>query len=317
MISKFKSGVYFVEHTEHIGTALDKMESLAIGSVLVVNKSVAVGIFTERDLLKIWRKLADPSFLKQPISDVMTHPVFTIMPQDLSQAPKIMMDRHIRHLPIVDAGGLVLGVLSIRDVVKAQLNSQLDQDVVPHFAGSSAAETGAGSGGAGGAGGSAAAAGSASAQQGQLSQLSQLQRPMLHLITPSPGLDISCRSLLPQTWLQKTWLNPDEILDDSKFGAEYLAGNCAVFIDFDGLKGHNWRDILKKFIKSLTHQDQPEVFVTWSPHLLPESELDAILKVATTAHWHVFQKPLSFGSLSEQFRSLNKRVVGRGKGVGG
>jgi len=53
------------------------------------------------------------------VADYMTEEVFTIeVDQSLSDCMKLMTDKHIRHVPVVEKGKLV-GVISIGDVVRA------------------------------------------------------------------------------------------------------------------------------------------------------------------------------------------------------
>jgi len=71
------------------------------------------GIFTERDVL---RKLAlsklDPE--RTPVRDLMTTPVeMATQVTGAGEAMATMVERHFRHLPVVDGDGKLLGILSI------------------------------------------------------------------------------------------------------------------------------------------------------------------------------------------------------------
>jgi signal-transduction protein with cAMP-binding, CBS, and nucleotidyltransferase domain len=60
---------------------------------------------------------------KTPITQVMTAPVLTIVAETPHQdALKLMSDRHIRHLPVADAAGRVLGMLSIRNLMDEEID---------------------------------------------------------------------------------------------------------------------------------------------------------------------------------------------------
>jgi CBS domain-containing protein len=112
-------------------TATDAIQLMLlrrVGAVAVVDGSQLVGIFTERDVL---RKLAlsgrDPS--KVAVSELMTAPVETIGPNTRPGAALALMnERHFRHLPIMDSGGKLLGMLSIRNLLQAQVE-ELSQQV--------------------------------------------------------------------------------------------------------------------------------------------------------------------------------------------
>jgi len=90
-----------------------------VGAVGVVDSEGRVaGIFTERDVL---RKLSlsglDPQ--KTPVRDMMTTPVeLATLATGPGEALAIMLERHFRHLPVVDSVGKLLGMLSIRNVLQ-------------------------------------------------------------------------------------------------------------------------------------------------------------------------------------------------------
>ncbi|HEX8100594.1 MAG TPA: CBS domain-containing protein [Actinomycetota bacterium] len=97
-----------------LAEAAQKMWKQQTGSLLVTDGDDLVGIITERDILKA---VATGTALQEArISEVMTKDVITVGPgTSLREAAKIMADRWIRHLPVVDGGKLV-GVISQRDL---------------------------------------------------------------------------------------------------------------------------------------------------------------------------------------------------------
>jgi CBS domain-containing protein len=94
--------------------AARKMWKQQTGSLLVVDGEDLVGIITERDILKA---VATGTSLEQArISEVMTKDPITVGPgTSLREAARVMADKWIRHLPVVDGGKLV-GVISQRDL---------------------------------------------------------------------------------------------------------------------------------------------------------------------------------------------------------
>ena len=109
-----------------IRTMLDRR----VGAVAVVDENHRVaGIFAERDVL---RRLSvgehDPR--KISVREVMTTPVeMATRATAAAEALATMVERHYRHLPIVDDEGHLLGMLSIRNLLEAQIDTltrQLD-----------------------------------------------------------------------------------------------------------------------------------------------------------------------------------------------
>lgn len=102
-----------------IHAATTQMAKHNIGALLVTNPAGAViGILTERDVVRFVARRGDSS---QPVSSLMNTDVIVGSLQDeLSAVLRTMTRRRFRHLPVVDRGQLV-GMVSIGDLVKAQL----------------------------------------------------------------------------------------------------------------------------------------------------------------------------------------------------
>jgi CBS domain-containing protein len=111
--------VVSVRPDESVQVAIARMLEEEIGSVAVCEGGVLVGIFTERDVLRLAGRGEALSDVE--VGEVMTGSVVTVGPDDDAiAAAELMAERRIRHLPIVQDGHL-LGVLGIRDVVRSLL----------------------------------------------------------------------------------------------------------------------------------------------------------------------------------------------------
>ena len=112
-----------------------QLKSDSIGAVVVVSPGGRLaGIISERDVA---RGLADhgAALPALPVSELMTNGVVTCAPDDsIANISKIMTQRRIRHLPVLEAGELV-GLVSIGDVLKYRLDEvQLEANVLRDYA---------------------------------------------------------------------------------------------------------------------------------------------------------------------------------------
>lgn len=94
-----------------------------VGSVIVTDsKKRCIGIFTERDAIRV---VAQKIPLRTPLKKVMTKRVVTI-PRDASfaEARRKMVSRGIRHLPVVNEEGKLVGLLAFRRVLDEFLGTR-------------------------------------------------------------------------------------------------------------------------------------------------------------------------------------------------
>jgi CBS domain-containing protein len=102
-------------------TVLDAVQAMArckVGAVAVMERAELRGIFTERDLmLRVVQQERNPRETK--VRDVMTSPVATTYDKTPAvEAMGLMLERHLRHLPVIGANGQLLGMLSIRGLLQ-------------------------------------------------------------------------------------------------------------------------------------------------------------------------------------------------------
>jgi CBS domain-containing protein len=93
------------------------MEGSDIGSLAVVEGRDLVGLITERD---IRRSVAEGIELAATVSSIMSADPDTFDPDlDVWDAAAWIAESGYRHLPVVDDEGVLLGVVSVRDLLKA------------------------------------------------------------------------------------------------------------------------------------------------------------------------------------------------------
>ncbi len=99
--------------------AVKVMNANEIGCLVVTRRGKAIGILTERDLLKrIIVKSRDPKSIR--VRQIMTKPLIVGNPDmSLEDATKLMFDRKIKKLPVVESRKLV-GLVSLTDIARYQ-----------------------------------------------------------------------------------------------------------------------------------------------------------------------------------------------------
>ncbi len=104
--------------------ALRMMSDKDVGALLVMENDKMVGIVSERDYARKVVLLGKTSHSTK-VSEIMSGTLFTIHPdQTVEEAMELMNNKRIRHLPVVDDGGRLIGVISQRDVMRAIIYKQ-------------------------------------------------------------------------------------------------------------------------------------------------------------------------------------------------
>ena len=115
--------LYTIASTKALGEAVATMSDLDVGSLVVFDHGHMTGILTFREVMKAlknggagWQSLA--------VADVMLRDPLSAGPDmEVDELRRLMVDRHMRYLPVMDSGTL-LGVISFHDVAKAVLEEQ-------------------------------------------------------------------------------------------------------------------------------------------------------------------------------------------------
>jgi CBS domain-containing protein len=105
-----------VSPEDPVRVAIARMLEENVGSVAVCDGERLAGIFTERDVLRLTSE--GPNFDEVRVGDVMTTQLVTLSPNDdILDAARLMGERKIRHLPVLEGENL-LGMVGIREVVR-------------------------------------------------------------------------------------------------------------------------------------------------------------------------------------------------------
>lgn len=127
-----------VKEKESMGQACKLMYQENIGSIVVlrgdanankpgtsdhtVKNETPVGIVTERDVTKMVG-LSEKFFADMPVLAVMSQPLITINPDTtLKDAVSLMQQKNIRRLPVIDSKGLMVGIITAKDIFKPLMN---------------------------------------------------------------------------------------------------------------------------------------------------------------------------------------------------
>jgi CBS domain-containing protein len=116
-----------VRPTATIRELLDTLAEHRIGAVVVSADGGIDGIVSERDVVR-HLSAAGGALLDHPVSSIMTAEVVTCRRDTaVDDLMRMMTDRRIRHVPVVDDDGALVGIVSIGDLVKSRI-SELESE---------------------------------------------------------------------------------------------------------------------------------------------------------------------------------------------
>ena len=123
ILSRKGNAIYSVVSTITVYEAIKTMGEKNIGAILVIEDGILKGIMSERDYARkiVLKGKASKDTL---VKEIMEEKVITVKPTDnLDYCMELMTARRVRHLPVMDEN-LVLGIISIGDVVMAIIEVQ-------------------------------------------------------------------------------------------------------------------------------------------------------------------------------------------------
>lgn len=111
--------VITIDENSTVKESAEIMNKFEIGCLIVIGRGKAIGIITERDLLK--RVVAEARDSKKTkVKEIMTSPLIVVEPKmELEEAVKLMFQMKIKKLPVVDGKRLV-GLISLTDIARFQ-----------------------------------------------------------------------------------------------------------------------------------------------------------------------------------------------------
>ena len=128
---KEKGGrLWVVQPDQTAQDAVHIMVERNVSSLLVRDETGMVGIISERDLVRSVAGRGRP-FDTTPISEFMTREVVHLRPeQNIDEAMALMTAKRVRHLPVLD-GNTLIGMVSMRDLVKEVLADRMPSPASP------------------------------------------------------------------------------------------------------------------------------------------------------------------------------------------
>jgi CBS domain-containing protein len=111
--------VITIDENATVKEAAEVMNKFEIGCLIAVRKGKAMGIITERDILKrVVSEARDAN--KTKVKQIMSSPLVVVEPEmDLGEAVKLMFQMKIKKLPVVD-GKRLAGLVSLTDIARFQ-----------------------------------------------------------------------------------------------------------------------------------------------------------------------------------------------------
>jgi CBS domain-containing protein len=123
ILAKKGGEIFFVWPDATVFEAIEMMDAKNVGALLVMENNRLVGMISERDYTrKVF--LRGKRSRETPVSEIMSTDVTTTRRQEaVEECLRIMTEKHIRHLPVLE-GDTVVGLISIGDLVKCIIASQ-------------------------------------------------------------------------------------------------------------------------------------------------------------------------------------------------
>jgi len=116
--------IWSVDSDEPVLEAIQIMADRHVGALPVLRDGQLVGVISERDYARKVTLLGRSS-AETPVWQIMSSPVIMVGPEDaVRRCMELMTERRIRHLPVVNEQGAMIGMISIGDLVRGVIEEQ-------------------------------------------------------------------------------------------------------------------------------------------------------------------------------------------------
>ena len=127
ILARKGSAVFTIQPDATIADVIALLSEHAVGALIVSTDGRTItGIVSERDVVRALQHGA--SVLQRPVASIMTDRVHCAPPDGhVDELMHLMTERRVRHVPVTDAEGTLVGIVSIGDVVKSRLTELEDE----------------------------------------------------------------------------------------------------------------------------------------------------------------------------------------------
>jgi len=123
ILSQKGSEIFSVSPDTTVYDAIELMAQRNVGALIVVENGMLIGLLSERDYTRKIT-LRGKRSRETPVREIMSTNLATVTPREpIENCLRMMTERRIRHLPVVD-GEMLRGIVSIGDLVKWVIASQ-------------------------------------------------------------------------------------------------------------------------------------------------------------------------------------------------
>ncbi len=110
-----------IDASSSVEDAIRAMHARKISAIMITEQGKTLGIFTERDVVRCYIASGGKNFHDIAVRDHMIADLIVAVPtDDLDNVMSTMVEKNIRHLPVID-GNRVVGMLSVRDIVQTHV----------------------------------------------------------------------------------------------------------------------------------------------------------------------------------------------------